>query len=1313
MARSTSRKVSLTNVSTTEIKTVTDSDIAYIKDTGRKASEFFEDTTSESNDIYNNFIDETYCPADEGETKKDKLTRVPYKWGQWRNYGGVEVGDGIPEIYWNNVVTSSNGECIPSGDLLTFFVENNLYPEINITPNQVRLETEINSSAINNFNLAGSTSSSYYRDNTTPIYNSNLATKVGIDYPDGAGDLPEFEVKVTPRLKDIGVSLPSSGPSACPVGYGFLDQAAMGSYLVALGALAGKVIGITLQQAPALPWAEVVVSLGTVTSGELFSGVQIPCFSSSTQAASTINGVDGLTLSNIFTISPELAVALGYLQGVSAFIGLIMFSDAIWDAVNQPATIIDYPYQYQNMIYGIYTFEDIAQSSYKIGAGNANQFNRNVETKNIEETGTTHTYTLNTPNWGDAYNQETNNIALFPNRDSAWDKWLNFEFYPRAFQYEYNTPPPIIEYVVELVPIRNCVLSTTKITKFVVSIAPDLYLAPNFNIITSSTGNELYTNSTITFKNARFADFLYLQDATNRNDSGIFQDLFGTYWNVTINSDGNEKYQRNRTSVEVGNDITMSGEEIFAVDVLGSNYYPPEDNYTVNFMLEAQPNIIYNPFFRVEKTTLYNNLKKFWAYNEFVSIEKGKAQCTGGIGILYQTIGIPSTPSDSSFYILTIQCSGQVEMHTDGYIFEPYVYSWDALGSDRTALTQEDMDTGFEGVIIPVPATSRIVYNGTKLQFNSGYYKVIVKRKNILGTPTNAQVYFTMPSGSYITKCKLQYLPNAEAGKTSRGCYNAITRYNQLPKTFRWKDGSLTRKEIKIDYNGSSPNTFTINLGLPGTNITKIEAVWKEGSFTDTDEYLLTNETSLVITKNDGRYYTECRLLVYFDNITINTTLTSLQINDNRVTWLYDTFGLLADSDIDLSGCSNLGGLDRTEGRRTIVNWGFDDITFRIGSLNVSNTNVYSNTSNITSITDYLNVDNTYVEGSLAAILSIPEISVVNTRIVDVGSGQPNYASGTEPSIIWKNSKTPIPVDQLNLLVYKLDETQTENGYLDIAGDNPEITDLAAIGYINNLIGKGWTVEYNIMDIPVITLVGGNPQTIEVGNPYIELGATAEDGNGNDITEDIIIDSSGVDINTIGSYEVTYNVTDGYGLSAEEVVRIVNIEEVMVDEVVIGTQTWRTKNLDIDDLGGGIYAYDNNEENVSTYGRLYTYSAAVRIVASIAGWHLPTPAELNTLENYLSETYGFTNMGGSMKSIDLWQSPNTGATNLTGFTGLPSGQRDMSGNFVQMGTHFYGMTSVLPSPETANQYLVYNSGSFITGYGGDSTVAYAVRLIKD
>jgi len=66
---------------------------------------------------------------------------------------------------------------------------------------------------------------------------------------------------------------------------------------------------------------------------------------------------------------------------------------------------------------------------------------------------------------------------------------------------------------------------------------------------------------------------------------------------------------------------------------------------------------------------------------------------------------------------------------------------------------------------------------------------------------------------------------------------------------------------------------------------------------------------------------------------------------------------------------------------------------------------------------------------------------------------------------------------------------------------------------------------------PVLVILGDNPQLIEIGGTYVESDATATDNIDGIITGDIVIDSAAVDVNTVGSYPVTYNVADSSGNS--------------------------------------------------------------------------------------------------------------------------------------------------------------------------------------
>jgi hypothetical protein len=93
------------------------------------------------------------------------------------------------------------------------------------------------------------------------------------------------------------------------------------------------------------------------------------------------------------------------------------------------------------------------------------------------------------------------------------------------------------------------------------------------------------------------------------------------------------------------------------------------------------------------------------------------------------------------------------------------------------------------------------------------------------------------------------------------------------------------------------------------------------------------------------------------------------------------------------------------------------------------------------------------------------------------------------------------------------------------------------IGHETNISGQ------YILDTtpPVITLIGSDNITMEFNTTYNESGATANDNLEGDITSSIVIDDSALNVNTIGSYNITYDVSDSAGNAADTVIRTVNI----------------------------------------------------------------------------------------------------------------------------------------------------------------------------
>jgi uncharacterized protein (TIGR02145 family) len=141
--------------------------------------------------------------------------------------------------------------------------------------------------------------------------------------------------------------------------------------------------------------------------------------------------------------------------------------------------------------------------------------------------------------------------------------------------------------------------------------------------------------------------------------------------------------------------------------------------------------------------------------------------------------------------------------------------------------------------------------------------------------------------------------------------------------------------------------------------------------------------------------------------------------------------------------------------------------------------------------------------------------------------------------------------------------------------------------------------------------------------------------------------------------------------------------------------------------------YNNDSNNGTTYGKLYNWYA-VNDPRGLApkGWHVPTDAEWKILTDYLG---GESNAGGVMKSLQYWESPNTDATNESGFSGLPAGNRYPSGNFLDIGDYgvWWSSTEEEFNTNTAwNRTLGYNTDNVFRNYY-TKEYGFSVRCLRD
>lgn len=163
--------------------------------------------------------------------------------------------------------------------------------------------------------------------------------------------------------------------------------------------------------------------------------------------------------------------------------------------------------------------------------------------------------------------------------------------------------------------------------------------------------------------------------------------------------------------------------------------------------------------------------------------------------------------------------------------------------------------------------------------------------------------------------------------------------------------------------------------------------------------------------------------------------------------------------------------------------------------------------------------------------------------------------------------------------------------------------------------------------------------------------------------------------------------------------------------IVIGTQTWKLKN--VDDNIAGSRVYDDIEANRDIYGGMYDWSMIAAIEAANPGYHVPTHAEMIILSAFLG---GDALAGGALKEAGFvhWNAPNTGATNSSGFTMLPGGG-SVGGAYANMGDLGWLWTSTVGGFATqawARQLSRVNAW-FVGANNYPKTRFYSVRLIKD
>ena len=180
----------------------------------------------------------------------------------------------------------------------------------------------------------------------------------------------------------------------------------------------------------------------------------------------------------------------------------------------------------------------------------------------------------------------------------------------------------------------------------------------------------------------------------------------------------------------------------------------------------------------------------------------------------------------------------------------------------------------------------------------------------------------------------------------------------------------------------------------------------------------------------------------------------------------------------------------------------------------------------------------------------------------------------------------------------------------------------------------------------------------------------------------------------------------------------------------IGEQCWMAENLNIGTMinssinpsnNGEIekYCYEDDPANCDEYGGLYQWDEMMDYSTILCspgicpiGWCIPSIEDIATLSDFLG---GEDIAGGEMKEAGTihWNPPNAGATNSSGFTGVPGGYI-ISSEYSYLGSG----CRLWSSSETDNiyasyGYLNYNSSYFYYLSYFEKTHGYSVRCIRE
>ena len=183
--------------------------------------------------------------------------------------------------------------------------------------------------------------------------------------------------------------------------------------------------------------------------------------------------------------------------------------------------------------------------------------------------------------------------------------------------------------------------------------------------------------------------------------------------------------------------------------------------------------------------------------------------------------------------------------------------------------------------------------------------------------------------------------------------------------------------------------------------------------------------------------------------------------------------------------------------------------------------------------------------------------------------------------------------------------------------------------------------------------------------------------------------------------------------------------------ITIGTQTWMVENLKTTHYNDGTSIpldtdpaswsnlttpgycwYNDSAYYGNTYRALYNWYAVNTGKLAPTGWHVPTDSEWEVLGKYLG---GDGVAGGPLKDTGTtyWSSPNTGATNASGFSALPGGYRSGDGPFDGIGSNGYWWSATANDAASSWYRDMSYGNADVYRFNNSDGYGFSVRCVRD